>query len=104
MAERYRVTITPRAIEELMSICSYVELESPQAAAAIAQDLLDAIDSLVLFPRRFKVHERRKEAGKIVHSMPVRPFLVYYRVDDRNSLVEVLSVRHGKRLQPKRFS
>lgn len=103
MPERYRVRITPRAANDLIGICTYIERDSPQNAASVAQELLDAIDSLSLFPYRYKVHESRKDPAKTVHSMPVPPFIAYYRVVARHDVVEVIAVRHGSQRQPRRI-
>lgn len=103
MTEHYRVRIMPQASNDLEEIGTYIEQDSPQNAASIAQKLLEAIDSLELLPRRCRVHERRKDPAKTVHSMPVPPFIVYYRVLDRHNVVEILVVRHGSRRQPRRF-
>ncbi len=103
MPDRYRVRITRRASDDLIGICTYIERDSPQNAASVAQELLDAIDSLSLFPYRYRVHENRKDPAKTVHAMPVPPFMVYYRVVVPHDLVEVIAVRHGRRRQPRRF-
>lgn len=86
-----------------MAICTYIEQGSPQNAAGVAKRLLDAIDSLDLLPRRYKVHEHRRDPAKTVHAMPVPPYIIYYRVVDRNQVVEVVSVLDGRRRQPHRF-
>ena len=103
MPARYRIRAMPRASNDIVGICSYIEKDSPQNAAKVAQILLDAIDSLEIFPHRYTVHEHRKDASKTVYAMPVPPFIVYYRVVERLSLVEVLTVLHGHRKQPRRF-
>lgn len=103
MPERYRVRITPRAADALAEICAFIERSSPQNAAEVAQRLIDAIDSLALFPQRYRVHEHRKEPTKTVHAMPVPPFIVYYRTVAGDDLVEVVAVLHGHRRQPSRF-
>lgn len=103
MTERYRVRITRRASDDLVGICSYIEQDSPQAATAVAQELLEAVDSLSLFPYRYRVHEHRKDPAKTVHAMPVPPFIVYYRVIGGQDLVEVIAVRHGRQRQPRRI-
>jgi plasmid stabilization system protein ParE len=103
MLNRYRVRITPRASNDIIAICAHIEGSSPQNAAGVAQELIDAIDSLDLFPHRYKVHEHRRDPSKTVRSMPVPPFIVYYRVRDADLVVEIISVRHGARRQPRRF-
>ena len=100
MAERYRVIIEPRASEDLISIFTFIQKDSPQNAASVAQMLFDAIDSLEIFPRRYKVHRWRRNPRRVVRSMPVAPFVIYYRVLERKHVVQVLTVRHGARERP----
>jgi plasmid stabilization system protein ParE len=101
--DQYRVIILPAAADDIVSICSFIERDSSQNAAAVAQQILDAIDGLEILPHRFRVHESRADPAKAVRSMPVPPFIVYYRVDDGRNVVRILSVRHGSRRQPRRF-
>lgn len=103
MVDHYDVRIVPRASNDLVAICAYIEQDSPKNAASVAQELLDAIDSLDILPHRYKVHEHRKDPSKTVRSMPVPPFIVYYRVVDNHRVVEVVAVLHGSRRQPRRF-
>lgn len=77
MPEHYHIRIMPRAASDLMAICSFIELHSPQNAASIARELVGAIDSLEILPHRYKIHEHRKDSSKSVRSMPVPPFIVY---------------------------
>jgi plasmid stabilization system protein ParE len=103
LPDRYSVIILPRATDDLASICTYIAQRSPQNAALVMQRLISAVDSLDVLPRRYKVHEHRKNPTKTVHSMPVPPFLVYYRVDIRLKTVRILTIRHGSRRQPRRL-
>jgi plasmid stabilization system protein ParE len=103
MPERYCVLILPNATADLVRICSYVEQQSKQNAMAVAARLIEAIDSLDLLPHRYEVHEHRTDPTKSVRSMAVPPFIIYYRVNDAQQRVRVLSIRHGARRQPKRF-
>jgi plasmid stabilization system protein ParE len=93
----------PRASNDLGGICTYIEQSSSQNTAAVAQQLLDAIDALEILPYRYKVHESRKVSAKTVRSMPVPPLIVYYRIVERLRVVEVVAVIHGSRRQPRRF-
>ena len=86
-----------------MAICTGIEQDSPQNVSSVAQSLLDAIDGLDVFPHRYKVHVNRRDPARTVRSMPVPPFIVYYRVVEHRQAVEVLAVWHGSRRQPRRF-
>ncbi len=103
MPESYRITIMPRAAEDLAGICDYISQDSPQAAADVARHLLDAIDSLEIFPYRHRVHRWRRAASRVIRSMPVPPFIIYYRVLQKRHTVQILTVWHGKREQPIAF-
>lgn len=101
--DRYRLVIQSRASRDIVAICSYIERQSPQNASIVATGLIGAIDSLVLLPHRYEVYLSHQDQGKVVHSMAVPPFIVYYRVLERDKVVNILTVRHGARRQPRRF-
>jgi toxin ParE1/3/4 len=103
MPKLYRVVIQPRASNDLIDICAYIEQDSPQNAAGVARKLFEAIDSLEFMPHRYKVHCSSRDPNRVVHAMSVPPFIVYYRVVERKEAVEVIAVWHGARRQPKRF-
>ncbi len=103
MPDSYRIIVMPRAAEDLAAICEYIAQDSPQAAATVAERLLAAIDSLEVFPYRHKVHRRRRGPAGVIRSMPVPPFIIYYDVLEKRRAVEVLTVWHAKREQPKEF-
>jgi addiction module RelE/StbE family toxin len=100
MAERYHIRITPRALADLTGIFDYIARESPQNAAKMIRTLLDAIDGLEILPYRFDVPRTGYVHGRRVRSMPVRPYLVRYRVEPSTKTVRVLRVRHGARRRP----
>jgi addiction module RelE/StbE family toxin len=100
MTPVYRIRITPRALKELQGIFDYIERDSPQNAASMIRKLMDAIDSLDILPHRYNVPRTGFVRGRRIRSMPVPPYLVRYRIDDRNLMVFVLRVRHGARRKP----
>ena len=69
----------------------------------MAEQLVAAINSLEQLPYRYKVHRSYKDPKRVVRSMPVPPFVLYYRVNDAHRPVEVLTIRHGRQRQPRRF-
>jgi plasmid stabilization system protein ParE len=69
MPDQYRVIILPRAIDDLIEICTFIENRSPQNAALVAERVIAAADSLEVFPHRFKLHQHRTDAALTVRSM-----------------------------------
>ena len=103
MPDTHRIILTARALSELERTAAYIRRRSPQNAARVATVILDAIDSLGTMPARFKVAGKSRKRGSPVHAMTVRPFIVYYRVDEQPPAVFILRVVHGARRQPRRF-
>ena len=104
MPDRFRILISGRAASDLALIHQYIEKDSPQNAASVVAELVQALDSLQALPHRYPVYQGRRLASQQVRRMPVPPYLIYYRVDDRTLAVGIITIRHGKRRQPGRFA
>jgi toxin ParE1/3/4 len=100
MPATYRIRITPRALADLERIFDHIRRDSPQNAADMIRAIMDAIDSLGSLPYRFNVPRGGSIKGRQVRSMPVKPYLVRYRIDERRKAVHILRVRHGARRRP----
>ena len=104
MPPLYRVIISPRAAADLADVDAYISKDSPQIAATVISRLVDAVDTLGRLPHRHQTYGvRGRPADEIVRRMPVPPYLIYYRVDDTKRVVEVITIRHGKRRLPGRL-
>src|SRR6266536_3170413 len=103
MADVYRVNITERALADLESIFGYISKDSPGRAPKVIETILDAIDDLEFMPGRFRGARRSKKHGNVMHSRVVRPFIIYYRIDEPRRAVFIVEVRHGARRQPRNF-
>jgi plasmid stabilization system protein ParE len=100
----YHVRFTNEASSNLDDIFTFIGSQSPQNAEQVFERLLDEIFSLKSFPHRYKVHRRgKKPNGDAVRSMPVPPYVVYYRIIESRRVVRILSVLHGHRRRPRRF-
>jgi plasmid stabilization system protein ParE len=99
----YRVILMPRAGHDLEQIYDYIAADSPANAAAMIRAILDAIEPLKQFPHRTVVTRQSAKLRRPVRSLPVRPYVVYFRVLDDERVVRVLHVRHGARRRPRKF-
>lgn len=100
MSDTYGIRITPRALKDLQGIFDYIAKDSSRNAAKMIRMLLDAIDGLEILPHRFNVPRTGYVRGRQTRSMPVRPFLVRYRIEERNRMVRILRISHGARRRP----
>ncbi|HEY8665622.1 MAG TPA: type II toxin-antitoxin system RelE/ParE family toxin [Tepidisphaeraceae bacterium] len=103
MSDTHRVILTADALGDVQDIADYIRQNSPQNAASIAETILNAIDSLAFMPNRFRQAGRSRKRGSPVRAMVVRPFIIYYRIEDSPAAVYIVHIRHGKRRQPRRF-
>ena len=92
----FKVLIADSAIADLKEIVEFVAADNPEAAIRLGEKLLGHALSLGSLPERFPFYDRRREIRK----MPVSPFLIYYRVDEEASVVNILHFWHGARRRP----
>jgi len=101
MPDAYRVILLPEAFDDLDAIVDYIEHESPKNAALTVERILRAAQSLSQLPHRYKVHRSKKQLDRTIHSMPLPPFIIYYRIIEQPPTVRVLTIRHGARRPPR---
>ena len=98
----YQVTLSERALSELIQIAKTIRRRSPQNALLVRDRIRAAIDGLGTFPDRFRVGGATR-GGTPIYVLTVSPFLIYYRVDHVAMAVFVLRILHGARRQPRQF-
>ena len=65
MPDTHRVILTGDALGDLEDIADFIRRHSPQNAAAVAKQILDAIDSLAFLPARFKQVGRKEQERRL---------------------------------------
>jgi len=104
MPDQYHVILTQRARSDLHEIRDYIAKDSAHNAKNFVAELVEAIVSLQQLPHRYPIYEKRRRSAGSIRRMPLPPYLVYYIVDDQNLRVEVITVRHGMRRQPRNIT
>jgi plasmid stabilization system protein ParE len=93
----YRVNLTFIVADHLQEIFRYIEKGSPQNAAKTISRILQKIDGLEIFPHRYKLISPATSDVEELRSMPVRPYIVRYHINESTRVVTVVSVTHGAR-------
>jgi len=93
----YQLLYTQKALNDLAEILSNISKDDADAASRFGGSILDHIDLLTRFPRMGYAIRKRARVRKLVHS----PILVYYQIDEKAGIVEVLHLRHAARKPPK---
>ena len=100
MPAQYQVVFTRRARADLDAIYDYIAKDSPQNAGIFVAKLVQAILNLQQLPKRYPIVKSRRWSRRIVRRAPIWPYLAYYKVDDKQLRVEVITIRHVMRRQP----
>jgi plasmid stabilization system protein ParE len=103
MPAPYRIILLPEAGADVPAIHDFIAKDSPQNAVGVVRRLMASIDSLQQSPQRCKIHLPNRIAERVVRAMSEPPFIIYYRILESARVVEVMTIRHGARRQPKRF-
>jgi plasmid stabilization system protein ParE len=91
----YGYKISTRARRDLVGIWKYIANDDPASASCFCYELMDAAESLKLFPYRHGsfIHQAQ------VRKYPYRSYLIFYDVNEQTSTVEILRFWHCARSQ-----
>lgn len=94
MSQAYTVTISPRAIEDLRTIHSYIayELQIPDIANEQINRIRQGIRALDVFPFRYPIVKWEPWHSQNTHQFPIDHFIVFYQIDSTNKLVTVIRI------------
>jgi toxin ParE1/3/4 len=89
---------SPRAIEHLAHLRSFISRDNPQAAQRIAARLLEAVERVAEVPN---LGRPGRVAGTRELVVAGTPYVIPYRV--RSDRLEVIAVFHSRQKWPKRL-
>jgi plasmid stabilization system protein ParE len=89
-----KLVVSPRAFRDTEGIKAYLLERNPQAASRVAREIEKTIDRIIEFPES---GQNQTEAG--IKRVVERRFghLIFYRYSEKSALVEIVTIRHGKR-------
>lgn len=90
------VVWSPRAVEHLAHLRSYIERDNPKAANRVATVLLETVERLAELPNAGRPG---RVAGTRELVVPGTPYVIPYRL--RGDRLEVIAVVHGRQKWPK---
>jgi len=93
----YLVRLTDRALRDLETIYEFIEADTSERAHAWFNDLAEAIYSLERFPGRGAIAPESKRLRHLLFGKNLNTYRIIYAVDKRNSMINVLHIRHGAR-------
>jgi plasmid stabilization system protein ParE len=101
--KRFRIVYKEEAISDLQAIRSFIDQSFSGDSDTVINALVSRIRSLEYLAMSFRVRHPRKTPGLSIYAVVELSYVIYYRVDEREGIVRIQTVRHGARRQPRRF-
>jgi plasmid stabilization system protein ParE len=95
----FEIVWSERARRELESIVRGIDLDNPPAAARFRTAIHSRVDGLSRFPRSAAVYLRKR--GLEIRQLTYKKYRVFYQVRPRLRRVEIITIRHGARREPR---
>ena len=82
------------ALEDLESIASYIEQDSPEKANELVTEIFEKVEMLKDFPHIGRIFSERnnERIRELIH----KNYRIVYEI--KNNIIEILIVTHGSRL------
>jgi plasmid stabilization system protein ParE len=93
------VVWTDTARDDLRDLVGYIAQDSPKAAARIGGEIGDGVQMLASQPFLGSVYRRSR--GREIRETVCRKYRIFYRVLEKPMTVEILTIRHGARREPR---
>lgn len=94
MSERFQILYSPKALDDIRNIYSYIafELQVPETAQNQTTRIRREIRTLDFMPMRYSLVAWEPWKSMQMRSFPVDNFVVYYMVDSEKLLVTIIRI------------
>jgi addiction module RelE/StbE family toxin len=95
----YSVEVAEPARRDALDIARYIsaELSAPKAALEMVDKLDDGMRSLEANPKRHALVRDDRLAAKGYRALPVKNYLIFYKVNERKRLVDIVRILYNRR-------
>jgi plasmid stabilization system protein ParE len=96
----YKIVWVEPAIHDLKEIVEYIAEDNTEAALRIGHEVIDHVGILEGFPFIGSCFPRYSKSS--VHEILCLKYRIFYRINEKAKVVEILRVWHTSRDEPKR--
>ena len=93
-----KIIWTDPALEDLREVVAFISEDNPEAARRVGMDIYETVGTLASFPLIGPPYPRGS-MGRI-REVVSWSYRIFYRVNSKKKLVEVLTIWHGARGAP----
>lgn len=99
MSEHYAVRYSPKALDDLRAIYTYIagHLQVPETARKQVNRIRDAVRSLDTMPSRYALVDWEPWRQIGMHKVSVDSYVVYYVVNAEKRTVQIIRIFYGGR-------
>ncbi len=96
---KYSVDVTDPAKQDLMDVVRHIsaQLSAPQASLDMFELLVSELQSLEINPKRYALLRDERLAARGYRILPVKNYLIFYKIDDASRLVYIVRILYGRR-------
>jgi toxin ParE1/3/4 len=89
----WKIVFSPQALDDLAEVVRFIAQDDPLAAKRIGNELIDRVLILEKFPWLGSRYPKRNAVRKLVS----RPYVIFYRIDEKTERVDILRYWHPAR-------
>ena len=99
MDSEYNYVLTEKALDDIDEILRYLSevLSNPQAAGKLFYEISETIDRILAFPQSGSPVINPYLKRNDLRNLPLRNYLMYYRIDGERKTVYILRVVYSHR-------
>jgi len=91
----FKIIWSQTAVEDLKGIVQYIALDDPNAAANLAERIIQRIESASKLP--FSNRAVPEKAEESIREAILKPYRLIYQVDSDRSVIHILRIWHAAR-------
>jgi toxin ParE1/3/4 len=93
------VIYSSNAENDLQEIFNYISLTllEPETAERQTERIMDAADSLISFPFRYRIYNVEPWRSKGLRILPIDNYVILYQPDESTNLVKIVRIMYGGR-------
>lgn len=97
MGKKYEVRYLPAAQKDLTDILNYIKHDNPNAAIKLIEEISEVISHLEDFPLMGSTPKDLRLQSLNYKMLVIDNYLVFYTIKEKDDLVEIRRILHGKR-------
>jgi len=96
----HKIIFSPQAIADLEEAVRFIATDNPEAAVRLGEMLINRVAVLAEFPLIGSRYPKRNDVRKLVS----RPYIIFYRIREKENTIDILRYWHGARRTPESIS